>query len=187
MTFSLAIDLTVPLRPLWASWYERPKGHIYCAFQMLLMISLQNSVAFAKNCSNSKFKKYQISVSISVCKIYIHLSPFFQVYLHTLITLIAAGQVALHTLQIIFQCPELFHNWNGHSLYENLKNSNHTPMHFKLKLQATFSMFSLNITFSLLPIWPIWIRWNSKRISATALALSCIITDAMWRYGQLIF
>ena len=32
-----------------ASCHERLKGHILCALQMLLMISLQNSVAFTKS------------------------------------------------------------------------------------------------------------------------------------------
>ena len=32
-----------------ASCYERLEGHIFCALQMLLMNSLQNSVAFAKS------------------------------------------------------------------------------------------------------------------------------------------
>ena len=56
----------------------------------------------------------------------------FQVYLRSLITLISAGQkVALSTFQIIFQRPELFHNWNGHFLYEYLKNSHTSAFQIK--------------------------------------------------------
>ena len=67
---------------------------------MLFMISLQNSIAFAKNCSNSKLKKIpNLSIHISLQDLRAFIT-IFQVYLRSLITLISAGQVALHTLQI---------------------------------------------------------------------------------------
>ena len=101
-------------------------------------MSLSPRTALVVSFKNTK-SQYPYHFAIFTC-IYHHFPSVFALK----ITLISAGQkVALNALQIIFQRPELFHNWNGHSLYEYLKNSIHTPLHFKLKTSGYFQHVQL--------------------------------------------